>query len=76
VSANQAEVPPRSDDAYGMARVRAELADQGIVASRKCIAQMMRAAGLCGVSRLPGFKVGDVYDNAMAETSPHRWSMN
>ena len=46
-----------SDATYGMPRVRAELVDQGIVASRKRIARLMRAAGLRGVSRRRGFTV-------------------
>jgi putative transposase len=32
-----------NDATYGMPRIRAELADQGIVASRKRIASLMRA---------------------------------
>ena len=40
-----------SDSVYGMPRIRAELADMGIVASRKRIAHLMRAAKLAGVSR-------------------------
>lgn len=40
-----------SDDTYGMPRIRAELADAGIVASRKRIARLMRDNHLRGVSR-------------------------
>ena len=40
-----------SDATYGMPRIRAELADQGVVVSRKRIAHLMRAAKLAGVSR-------------------------
>ena len=40
-----------SDATYGMQRIRAELADQGVVASRKRIAHLMRVARLAGVSR-------------------------
>ena len=40
-----------SDATYGMPRIRAELADQGVVASKKRIAHLMRAARLAGVSR-------------------------
>ena len=40
-----------SDATYGMPRIRAELADRGIVASRKRIARLMRAAKVAGVSR-------------------------
>ncbi len=46
-----------SDATYGMPRVRAELADAGVAASRKRIARLMRAAGLRGVSRRRGFTV-------------------
>ena len=40
-----------SDGTYGMPRIRAELADTGIVASRKRIARLMRDMRLQGVSR-------------------------
>ena len=40
-----------SDQTYGMPRIRAELADAGIVASRKRIARLMRHNHLHGVSR-------------------------
>ena len=40
-----------SDATYGMPRIRAQLADQGVVASRKRIAHLMRAAKVAGVSR-------------------------
>ena len=40
-----------SDATYGMPRIRAELAEQGVVASRKRIAHLMRAAKVAGVSR-------------------------
>ena len=40
-----------SDETYGMPRIRAELADMGIVASRKRIARLLRAMGIQGVSR-------------------------
>ena len=40
-----------SDQTYGMPRIRAELADTGIIASRKRIARLMRAMGIQGVSR-------------------------
>src|SRR5260370_9664412 len=41
----------RSRGTYGMARVHAELAEQGIHVGRKRIARLMRMAGLRGVSR-------------------------
>ena len=40
-----------SDETYGMPRIRAELADAGVVASRKRIAHLMRAMHIQGVSR-------------------------
>ena len=46
-----------SDRTYGMPRVRAELADQGVVASRKRVARLMRVAGLRGVCRRRGWTV-------------------
>ena len=49
------EVYIASDETYGMPRVRAELLDQGVVASRKRIARLMRQAKLHGVSRRRGF---------------------
>ena len=42
----------KSDATYGMPRIRAELADQGVVASGKRIASIMRLAGIRGVSRV------------------------
>jgi putative transposase len=46
-----------SDATYGMPRVRAELLDQGVLASRKRVARLMRAHGLRGLSRRRGFVV-------------------
>ena len=40
-----------SDETYGMPRIRAELADTGVTASRKRIARLMRDNHLQGVSR-------------------------
>ena len=40
-----------SDETYGMPRIRAELGDTGVIASRKRIARLMRAMGIQGVSR-------------------------
>ena len=45
----------KSDAAYGMPRIRAELADQGVVASCKRIAAVMRQAHIRGVSRRRGY---------------------
>ncbi len=36
---------------YGAPRIRAELAARGIQTSRKRVARLMRALGICGVSR-------------------------
>lgn len=44
-----------SDQTYGMPRIRAELADLGIVASRKRIANLMRVNQIRGVSRRRGW---------------------
>jgi len=46
-----------SDETYGMPRIRAELADMGITASRKRIARLMRNNHLHGVSRRRGWCV-------------------
>jgi putative transposase len=45
-----------------MPRIRAELADQGIVASRKRIAHLMRTAHITGVSRRRGYVVTTTSD--------------
>ena len=42
---------------YGMPRVRAELIDRGLAASRKRVARLMRAHGIRGISRRRGFTV-------------------
>jgi putative transposase len=44
-----------SDETYGMPRIRAELMDAGIVASRKRIAALMRREHMRGVSRRRSF---------------------
>lgn len=46
-----------SDETYGMPRIRAELADRGITASRKRIARLMHDNHLQGVSRRRGWCV-------------------
>ena len=46
-----------SDATYGVPRIQAELADQGIKAGHNRIATVMRANGLCGVSRRRGWCV-------------------
>ena len=45
------EIHKRSHGTYGVPRIYAELAAQGVRVSRKRIARLMRAAGLQGVSR-------------------------
>lgn len=56
-----------SDGTYGRVRVRAELIDQGVRASPKRIARLMRLAGLRGVSRRRGFVVTTQRDEAQAK---------
>jgi len=46
-----------SDETYGMPRIRAGLKDEGIVASRKRIARLMRIEQMRGVSRRRSFCV-------------------
>lgn len=46
-----------SDETYGMPRIRAELQEAGIVASRKPIARLMRLAQIRGVSKRRSFCV-------------------
>ena len=46
-----------SDETYGMPRIRAELNDSGVVASRKRIARLMRQGQMRGVSRRRGYVV-------------------
>jgi putative transposase len=57
LSAQIHEVFTASDETYGMPRVRAELAHQGVQVSGKRVARLMRAAGLRGVSRRRGWRV-------------------
>jgi putative transposase len=51
------EIHAISDATYGMPRIRAQLAHQGVVASRKRVANLMRAAHIKGVSRRRGYVV-------------------
>ena len=51
------EAHAMNDATYGMLRIRAELHDAGIIASRKRIARLMRQAHIQGVSRRRGFCV-------------------
>ena len=52
----------RSDATYGMPRIRAELASQGLMASRNRIARLMRICGIRGVSRRRSWCVTTVRD--------------
>ena len=52
----------KSDATYGMPRIRAELVDQGVGASRKRIATVMRRAQIRGVSRRRGYVVTTTRD--------------
>ncbi len=52
----------KSDATYGMPCIRAELADQSVVASRKRIASIMRKAHIRGVSRRRGYVVTTTRD--------------
>ena len=58
-----------SDATYGMSRIRAELLDAGIHASRKRIAHLMREAHLQGVSRRRGYTV-TTQRNTKERTAP------
>lgn len=46
-----------SDAAYGMPRIRTDLIEERHPVSRKCVARLMRRAGLRGVNRRRGFVV-------------------
>jgi len=46
-----AEIHRRSRATYGAPRIHAELQQQGLRVGRKRVARLLRAAGLCGVSR-------------------------
>ena len=52
----------KSDTTYGMPRIRAELANQGVVASHKRIATVMRRAYIRGVSPRRGYVVTTTCD--------------
>jgi transposase-like protein len=57
-----------SDETYGMPRIRAELMDAGIVASRKRIAALMRHGHMRGVSRRRNFCVTTERDTRQRPT--------
>ena len=48
------EIHERSRRTYGAPWIRAELAEQGLLVSRKRIARLMKQAGLAGISRRKG----------------------
>ncbi len=48
------EIHERSRRTYGAPRIRAELAEEGLLVSRKRIARLMKQAGLAGISRRKG----------------------
>ena len=52
----------KNDATFGMPRIRAELADQGVVASRKRIASVIRLASIRGVSRRRDYVVTTTFD--------------
>jgi putative transposase len=56
------DIHSMSDATYGMPRIRAELAEAGVLASRKRIARLMRAAHIQGVSRRRGYVVTTTRD--------------
>jgi putative transposase len=56
------DIHSMSDATYGMPRIRAELADAGVLASRKRIARLMREAHIQGVSRRRGYVVTTTRD--------------
>jgi len=58
-----------SDATYGMPRIRAELLDQGIVASRKRIANLMKGAHIQGVSLRRGYTV-TIHRNVKERPAP------
>jgi putative transposase len=72
----------RSRGTYGVPRIHAELAAQGIHVGRKRIAHLMRAAGLAGVSRRKGPRTTirataarpapDLVERNFAATAPDR----
>ena len=54
-----------SDQTYGMPRIRAELREDGIIASRKRVARVMRERGMRGVSRRRSFCVTTQRDSKL-----------
>ena len=60
-----------SDETYGMPRIRAELFDDGVVASRKRIARLMRQGHMRGVSRRRSSSVEPVGEFRLRKLSEH-----
>lgn len=56
----------------GMPTVRAELREQGLMVSRKRIAQLMRTHGICGISRRRGCPVIRRWGGRMLRSHHHR----
>ena len=63
------EVFDDSDQTYGMPRVRAALADEGVMVSRKRVARLMRCSAMRGVSRRRGY-VRTTQSDAAAAKAP------
>lgn len=63
------EVFDDSDQTYGMPRVRAALADEGVTVSRKRVARLMRHGAMRGVSRRRGY-VRTTQSDAAAAKAP------
>ena len=63
------EVFDASDQTYGMPRVRAALADEGVTVSRKRVARLMRDGAMRGVSRRRGY-VRTTQSDAAAAKAP------
>src|SRR5260370_6644824 len=62
----------RSRGTYGMPRIHAEVAEQGIHVGRKRVARLMRIAGLRGVSRRRW--ISTTQRQPDARPAPDRWS--
>ena len=64
-----------SDDTYGMLRVRAQLRDEGIKASRKRVARLMRRNHWRGVSRRRSYCLKSAFSPSATNASarPQTW---
>jgi putative transposase len=76
-----AQIHERSRGTYGMPRVHAELAADGVFVGRKRVARLMRAAGIEGVSRRRKYQRGgrdkqqvapDLVDRNFTATAPNQ----